>query len=517
MTNNTSSNTTQTQDNDFSAKVREFLFENKVVIMFAILVTGAFFASGLPTEFFFGELFTRMGRNTFLVLALLLPVIAGLGLNFGIVIGAMAAQIAFFLAIVFGASGPSGILIVALITIPIAIVFGYLLAKLFNKMKGSEMIGGMIANLFANGLYQFLFLWFFGGLIPIVGETGRRLMIGTGVGVLNVIELGQSPTYMRQALDDISMLVVVTYAFIAVAAITAITIGFKLIKKQKIELGGQTGIGKHLAVLAPLGILYLLAFTVPAVTAFLNVNRLRGVYAVLIVATCLVLYPLYTIIKEKVIEKKEGKPTRSIMQLVGAVLMFAVIFIPDIYTGLDRVAIPVFTYVLITLLCVFIKWFQKTRLGQNMRTVGQDRAIATAAGINVEKTRIIAMIMSTVLAAFGQIILLQNLGQIITYSSHVQIGLFSIASLLVGGATVAKAQIKHAIMGVILFHSLFMLAPFATQNIVGSPLLGEYFRMVIAYGVIAAALVMHAWVRVKKRKADKKEGIPDGALSSTSK
>jgi len=504
-----------TNNSDIAAKVREFLFENKVVLIFSVLVIAAFFMSGLSTEFFFGELFTRIGRNLFLVLALLLPVIAGLGLNFGIVIGAMAGQIAFFIAILLGASGVGGIFIVALIAIPLSIVFGYLIAVLFNKMKGSEMIGGMVANLFANGFYLFLFLWVVGGLIPVTGEAGARLMIGTGVGVLNVIELGQSPTYMRQALDDVSMLVVITYAFIAVAAITGITVGLKLIKKQKIQLSGQTGIGKHIALLAPLGVLYLLALTVPAVTAFLNVNRLRGVYAVLLVAAGLVLYPLFTIIKEKVIEKKPGRPTRSIVQLVGAVLLFAVILIPDIYNGLDRVAIPVFTYIIIALLCVFLKWFQKTKLGQNMRTVGQDRAIATAAGINVDRTRIIAVIMSTLLAAFGHIIRLQNIGQINTYNDHTQIGLFAVAALLVGGATVAKAQIKHAIMGVILFHSLFALAPFATINLIGSPLLGEYFRSFITYGVIAVALVMHAWVRVKKRKDDKKEGIPEGALSDT--
>ena len=70
-----------------------------------------------------------------------------------------------------------------------------------------------------------------------------------------------------------------------------------------------------------------------------------------------------------------------------------------------------------------------------MRAVGQDRAVAGAAGIAVERTRIIAIIISTVLAGFGQIIFLQNLGTINTTNSHEQIGMFSIASLLIGGAS----------------------------------------------------------------------------------
>jgi len=173
---------------------------------------------------------------------------------------------------------------------------------------------------------------------------------------------------------------------------------------------------------------------------------------------------------------------------------------PEIYNGLYRVRIPVFTYLLITGLCFAIKWFMTTRLGQNMRTVGQDRNVATAAGINVDRTRIIAMVISTLLAAYGHIINMQNFGVMQTYGGHIHVGLFAIAAFLVGGATVTRASIKHAIMGVLLFHSLFILAPMASTRLIGSALIGEYFRMFLAYAVIALALIMHAWKHVKKRK-----------------
>ena len=77
--------------------IKSFIFENKVVILFVLLCVGGFIASNQSLTFVMRELVTRIGRNTFLVLALIIPVLAGMGMNFGIVIGAMAAQIAIFL------------------------------------------------------------------------------------------------------------------------------------------------------------------------------------------------------------------------------------------------------------------------------------------------------------------------------------------------------------------------------------------------------------------------------------
>ena len=100
--------------------------------------------------------------------------------------------------------------------------------------------------------------------------------------------------------------------------------------------------------------------------------------------------------------------------------------------NVNGVKIPVLTFILIALLCLFIIWFRKTKLGQDMRAVGQDMEVARDAGIKVERTRIISIVMSTVFAGFGMILYLQNMGNLSTYSSHSQIGMFCIAALLVG-------------------------------------------------------------------------------------
>ena len=134
-----------------------------------------------------------------------------------------------------------------------------------------------------------------------------------------------------------------------------------------------------------------------------------------------------------------------------------------------------------------------------MRASGEDMAVAHAAGIPVMRTRVISIIISTVLACYGQIIFLQNVGTMNTYNSHEQAGVFAIASLLVGGATVARASILNVFAGVVLFHLMFVVSPMAGKYLVGDAQIGEYFRVFVSYGIISLALVLHAW----RRHADK--------------
>jgi simple sugar transport system permease protein len=160
---------------------------------------------------------------------------------------------------------------------------------------------------------------------------------------------------------------------------------------------------------------------------------------------------------------------------------------------------PIATLLVAVLVFLFLHFFLKTKLGQDMRAVGHDMEIARVSGINVDRTRIISVIISTVLAAWGQIIFLQNIGTMNTYGSHEQVGLFAVASLLVGGATVEKASWREALIGTFLFHLLFVISPMAGQNLLGNAQIGEYFRVFVAYGVIGLALVLHAWEKNKAK------------------
>jgi simple sugar transport system permease protein len=366
--------------------IKHFLISNMVPIIFIALSAIAIKYAGFSATYLVQEMLTRLARNSFLVLSLLIPIMAGMGLNFGMVLGAMAGQIGLILVTDWAVVGIPGLVLAALISIPIAAVLGYICGNVLNRAKGREMVTSYILGFFVNGIYQFVVLYVIGikGMlrIPFTGielripVTNPRLVLSRGYGIRNAINL----TGIRHALDN-----ALQYNF---------------------NLGGSS-------------------------TSAINV--------------------------------------------------------------------PVSTFLLIAAFCLFIVWFRRTKLGHDMRAAGQDMAVADSAGIAVERTRVIAIVISTILAAFGQIIFLQNIGTINTYNSHEQTGMFSIAALLIGGATVSKASIANVFVGVTLFHLMFVVSPMAGKELIGAAQLGEYFRVSVSYGVIALALVLHAWKRYEER------------------
>ena len=394
---------------------------NAVTIMFVVLCVVCLYFSGLTVPYVMYELFGRLSRNAFIVLALILPIVAGMGINFAVTIGAMAAQISALWVIEWGISGLGGFLLAMAMTVPIAAFFGYLIGKLLNKMKGQEMIGGLILGYFANGLYQLLFLFIFGNLIPL---NAPGLVIKGSTGVANTIDLSTERGF-KYALDGL----------------------------WRVDFG--TGLFVLCGILA-----------VMAIVAFLR--------------------------------KKQDMKKAAVTVGTCAVLCLAYL-IPAVKNLFSMVQIPMVTFLLVGLLCLFNNALMKTRLGQQFRAVGQNRVVANVSGINVDKVRVIAIVISTVLAGWGQLIFVQNMGSFQTYGAHEQVGLYAGAAILVGGASIKKATNTQALVGCVLFHLLFIVAPNAGKNLFGDAAIGEYFRVFISYGVIAMALVMHAWSGVQKK------------------
>ena len=402
--------------------VAGLLRANAVTIMFIVLCVVCLVFSGQTVPYVLYELFGRLSRNAFIVLALILPIVAGMGINFAVTIGAMAAQISALWVIEWGISGLGGFLLAMLMTVPIAAFFGYLIGNLLNKMKGQEMIGGLILGYFANGLYQLLFLFIFGNLIPL---NAPGLVIKGSTGVANTIDLSTDRGF-KYALDGL----------------------------WRVSFG--TG-------------LYILC----------------GVLAVVAIVNFL-------------LKKNDLKKT---LITVGCCVALVVVYqIPAISALFAMVQIPMITFLLVGLLCLFNNALMKTRLGQQFRAVGQNRTVANVSGINVDRVRVIAIMISTVLAGWGQLIFVQNMGSFQTYGAHEQVGLYAGAAILVGGASIRKATNAQALLGCVLFHLLFIVAPSAGKNLFGDAAIGEYFRVFISYGVIALALVMHAWSGIQSKK-----------------
>ena len=393
--------------------LKRILLDNAVLILFIALSVLGIVLSGMRLTALSYELMGRIARNAFIILALIIPIVAGMGINFAITIGAMAAQIAILLTMNWKISGIAGFLLSCGMTIPLAALFGLLVGNLLNKMKGQEMIGSMILGYFANGLYQLLFLYIFGSLIPI---SNPDLLIVGSSGIRNTLDLSVSYGF-KGALDKLWELKFVQAVYWFSGIVAVIWLVLFLMKKRSLKSAIKVWVGCGIAVL---------------------------------------------LMQVEVISKQ-----------------FAM------------TKVPMATLGVVALMCVFNVVIMRTRLGQRFRAVGQNRAVANASGINVNRTRITAIVLSTVLAGLGQVIFLQNFGAMQTYNAHEQVGLYAGAAILVGGASIVRATNAQAILGCILFHTLFIVAPQAGKTLFGDAAIGEYFRVFISYGVIALSLVLH--------------------------
>jgi len=411
-------------DQTRSKKVLRFIIDNSVTLLFVIICILGIVASKEQPFILVSMLLERMTRNTFLVLALLIPVVAGMGLNFSITIGAMAAQIAIIFVAYFKIPSVGGLSVAFLVSTPIALILGMYIGKLLNRTRGQEMIASMITGFFADGIYQMIFLFMAGTFIPMTGD----FVLSNGMGLRNTIDLMK-----------------------------------------------DNGMGKSMDKIIELDFFL--------VTIFFGI--------------AIVVYYLWKINKDKLegMEKngKIGGVVIGASLTIFSILVEFTNVLPHKYALLKTVKMSVFTAIVVGLFAAFNVIILNTKLGQTLKTVGQDKHIAEVSGIKVKKIRVLAIMLSTLFAAWGQIIFIQNLGILNTYGSHKQIALFAVAALLIGGASVSKATIGQAFLGVLLFHTLFIVSPKAGLNLFGDAQLGEYFRTFVAYGVIGVSLGLHAW------------------------
>ena len=412
---------TNTATEKSSFNLKEWLLDNIVTLIFWIfIIAGLLVARDVTMDWFFTELSNRFYRNAFLILSLIIPVVAGLGLNFGIVVGAIAGQLAVIAVRYWDLSallkrgvdlsdaeaiaanptmfsGGSGLFLMFLVALPIAILIGYLTGTLYNKTKGQEMITSLIVGYFGNGVYQFIVLFVIGAVIPVALE--HPMILYDGVGVRMSVDMGS----VSYALDNILQVPFAPFMACLWTCVLLALVWNQYIRKAKVE--GQS------VKLSPIRF---------------------GLFAA------------------------------------------------------------------ISILAVFINYLMSTKLGQDFRSCGMSQNIAEANGINVDRTRVIATIMSTVLAAWGMIIYLQNMGTLNTYTAHNNVGYFSVAAILVGGASVQRATIGQAVTGCLLFHAMFILSPEIGKAVFGQAALGEYFRTFMVYGVIGLSLGLYVWRNNKK-------------------
>ena len=107
-------------------KVLEILQGYMVPILFTLLCLVSIKISGQSASYVITETISRVGRNAILIVSLILPVMCGMGLNFSIVLGAMAGEIGLILITHWSIDGLPGIIVASLIGTVLAIVLGTL-------------------------------------------------------------------------------------------------------------------------------------------------------------------------------------------------------------------------------------------------------------------------------------------------------------------------------------------------------------------------------------------------------
>ena len=105
---------------------------------------------------------------------------------FGIVIGAMSGQVAIAIARYFEMGGISGLLFCFTVAFFAAALCGYFTGKLYNKTRGQEMIASLIVGYFANGIYQFLFLFVVGMVIAV--PATHPMIKPDGIGIRMTVD-----------------------------------------------------------------------------------------------------------------------------------------------------------------------------------------------------------------------------------------------------------------------------------------------------------------------------------------
>ncbi len=349
---------------------------NVVPLLFILLSFFGYVFSQMSLSFVLNEVIIRFIRDGILVLALIIPVVAGMGLNFAITVGAIAAQVGYLVVLDWKIGGYPGFFLAAAIGSLLSVILGYIIGICLNMVKGKEMITTIIIGFLATSIYQFVFLVCYGTILPVHNE---EILLSRKIGVRNMVDLEP----YRNIFDNFLVL----------------------------ELGG--------------------------------------------------------------------------------------------------IKLPLFMILIVLLFALLVHYILNTRLGKQFKAVGESGQKAENLGINTDRVRIKAMIISLLLACAGQMFFLQNIGMLNVYTAHLNSDIFFCAALLAGGATIKKASIKNAFIGLFLFHSLFIVSPHAGQNIFNNVALGEYLRSFVAYGTITFALIMNIRYSENEKEQPLKEGSSD--------
>jgi simple sugar transport system permease protein len=137
--------------------------------------------------------------------------------------------------------------------------------------------------------------------------------------------------------------------------------------------------------------------------------------------------------------------------------------------------------------CFCVWAFFKTKTGTAMTAVGSNPDYARASGIDVDKLRVLSVVLSTAVAAVGIIIYEQSFGFIQYYNAPTNLTFQTVAAILIGGASINKASMKNVLIGTFLFQGIVTMAPSVINSALNMDV-AEVLRLIISNGMILYAL-----------------------------
>ena len=158
---------------------------------------------------------------------------------------------------------------------------------------------------------------------------------------------------------------------------------------------------------------------------------------------------------------------------------------------------PTGTILFIALLCFLVWAFFHTKTGTAVTAVGSNPEFAKASGINIDRTRMQSVMMSTVLGGVGIILYQQSFGFIQLYLAPLWMSFPAVAAILIGGASIHKATIMNVVVGTLLYQGIVAMTPSVINSLIQSDI-SDVIRIISTHGIILYALTMTVTTQRKK-------------------
>ena len=179
-----------------------------------------------------------------------------------------------------------------------------------------------------------------------------------------------------------------------------------------------------------------------------------------------------------------GKGLRTTISLEG---YYDKVLANILQINIGKLVIPVGTLLFFAVLALALWAFLHTKTGTAMTAVGSNPTFAKAAGVNVDKMRLLSVVMSTWLAAIGILVYEQGFGFVQIYTAPFYMALPAVSAILIGGASVNKASITNVIIGTFLFQGIVTMTPTVMNSMIHMDM-SEVIRIIVSNGMILYAL-----------------------------